>query len=48
MWSRLPTYLDSGKIRLPKADWWKLAELLGQIEAQVAVEMGEKETRGKE
>lgn len=48
LWSRLPTYLDSGKIRLPKEDWWKLAELLGQIEAQVAVEMGEKETKGKE
>lgn len=47
-WSCLPTYLESGKIRLPKEDWWKLAELLGRMEAQVGEEMSEKETREKE
>jgi len=47
-WSRLPAYLDSGKIRLPKDDWWKFAEIIGMIEQQVVEDMGGKETKGKE
>lgn len=47
-WSRFPASLTEGKIRLPKEDWWKLAELLGQIDVQITAERGEQETRGKE
>jgi len=38
--SRFSSHLTGNKIRLPKEDWWKLAEILGCIEAQMNLSGG--------
>ena len=45
--TNLTTYLDGGKVRLPKEDWWKLAEILGRIEAQTSFKLDNAEETGE-